>query len=196
MVALPSHGVSVSICEYLALERRSQEKHEFWGGEIYAMAGGTRIHAKIAGNAFGMIFSQLRGRPCTASGSDQRLHIEAAEVITYSDVIVSCPPEQMSSSDEDALADATVIVEVLSPSTASYDRRAKFEAYKLLPSLRHYVLVDQVVVHLELRTRPTANGEWSVSHFHALQDVVQLNAIGCELLLADVYDRVFADQKE
>jgi len=191
MVALPAHCVSISLEEYLQLEHRSLDKHEYWGGHIYAMAGGTPEHADISLNVSGELRAQLRGKPCAARGSDLRIHIEDLDVMTYPDVSVSCPPNQMSRRDQVSLADATVIVEVLSPSTASYDRGAKFEAYKLLPSLRHYVLVDQDVVHVELRTRASAGGEWSVSHFHTLEDVVQLDAINCELRLVDVYDRVF-----
>ncbi len=190
MVALANRQVSFTLAEYLAFENGVREKHEYWNGEICAMAGGTRNHAMIAANVLIRLGTQLHGRPCAAYGSDQRIHIAAADVLTYPDVVVSCPPHASSASDPYSLLDATVIVEVLSRSTAQYDRGAKFETYALLPSLRHYVLIEQDKMCVEVRTREMLGEVWTSESYSAATDKVQLSAIACRLDVSEVYERI------
>ena len=190
MVALANRQVSFTLAEYLAFENGVREKHEYWNGEICAMAGGTRNHAMIAANVLIRLGTQLHGRPCAAYGSDQRIHIAAADVLTYPDVVVSCPPHASSASDPYSLLDATVIVEVLSRSTAQYDHGAKFQAYELLPSLRHYVLTEQDRAEVEVWSRNGPKDDWEAERHDQILDVAPLGAIGCLLKVEEIYERI------
>lgn len=117
--------------EYFAFENDSLTKHEYYWGQIYAMAGASIPHNRIAGSAFAALYSQLRGRPCEPFSSDQRLKTGEDGLITYPDVMVVCPPFRQDETAPNTLLDATVIIEVLSPSTENYDRTAKFDFYRI-----------------------------------------------------------------
>jgi Uma2 family endonuclease len=189
MSALRQRGISYTLEEYLAFENFAEAKHEFANGDIYAMAGATPRHNDIAGNAFTSLKTQLRGRPCVARISDQRLFVEAADLITYPDVVVSYAPGLYSDKDSIALIDATVIIEVLSPSTARYDKGSKFDSYKLLPSLRHYLLIEQNRVEVE-HCFLGEEGEWMTQIFRNLDDEIEVAAIGCHLRVSEIYEDI------
>jgi Uma2 family endonuclease len=127
--------------EYLAFEASSNVKHEFLGGQIYAMAGGTPEHAALAAAAIGLLFSQLRGSGCRAYDADLRVRTRSG-LATYPDVTVICGPTERDATDPQAVTNPALIIEVLSRSTEDYDAGDKFEHYKTLPSLRQYVLVS------------------------------------------------------
>ena len=164
--------------EYIAMEEHSEFKHEYINGSIYAMAGATGRHNDLAGNVFASLHQQLRGKSCKVRGSDQRLKIEATSMYTYPDVLVACPPLRYEGSGEVTLTDATVIIEVLSPSTAEYDRGAKYLHVQRLPSLRHYVLISQDRITVEHRWRGE-DGDWKTEILLALDDIASLGAIHC-----------------
>ncbi len=127
--------------EYLAWERAAPDKHEFLGGEIFAMAGASFAHNKIVGNIVGELRDALRDRPCDVTPSDLRVKIPAVGLYTYPDAVVVCGEPQFEDDKLDTLLNPTVIVEVLSDSTEAYDRGKKFRYYRTIPSLRDYVLV-------------------------------------------------------
>jgi Uma2 family endonuclease len=128
--------------EYLALEASSNVKHEFLGGQIYAMAGGTPEHAALAAAVIGLLFPQLRDRGCRAYDADLRVRTRSG-LATYPDVAVICGPTERDETDHQAVTNPALIIEVLSRSTEEYDAGDKFEHYKTLPSLRQYVLVHR-----------------------------------------------------
>ncbi len=178
--------------EYLQYEENSPTKHEFYQGQIFAMAGTSSDHNRIAGDSFAALSGQLRGQPCEAFIGDQRIKVEATSLQTYPDVLVACPPLAYDPNDKHTLVDATVIIEVLSRSTASYDRNAKFDNYKRLHSLRHYVLIEQKQIEVTHHFLSAA-GDWQGEVFESLDDVVSLNAIECQLELREVYRRINFD---
>ncbi len=189
MSAQRKHQTSYTLEEYLEFENYANSRHEFFRGEIYAMAGTTPRHNIICLNVAASLRGQLRGRPCSAQAMDQRLRVDAADLTTYPDILVVCPPERLSPTDRIALLDATVIIEVLSPSTARYDQTAKFDFYCYLDSLRHYVLVEQNSVEVEHRFK-TENGEWITETFTAWEDEIELSAIDCRLRVSEVYEEI------
>jgi Uma2 family endonuclease len=126
--------------EYLALERQSQERHEYYGGELRLMAGASRKHNIIAGNLFAVLHQQLRSKPCRPFMSDMRVWIASAQRYFYPDIAVICGTEPFV--EEDVATDATVIIEVLSETTEAFDRGEKFESYQRLPS--HSRLCDSL----------------------------------------------------
>src|SRR3954470_21049245 len=142
--------------EYLALEASSNVKHEFLGGQIYAMAGGTPEHAALAAAVIGLLFPQLRGRGCRAYDADLRVRTRSG-LATYPDVTVICGPTERDENDPQAVTNPALIIEVLSRSTEKYDTGDKFEHYKTLSSLRQYVLVSHRDRSLEVWTREHDN---------------------------------------
>jgi Uma2 family endonuclease len=127
--------------EYLALERGANVRHEFFDGEIYAMAGGTREHAAICANLTASLSAQLRGRGCQAHSSDLRVRVLETGLATYPDVTVICRHAEQDPEDRNTVTNPVLLVEVLSPSTAAYDRGEKLGHYRRISSLQEIVLV-------------------------------------------------------
>lgn len=168
--------------EYLAFENESTEKHEFINGEIYAMAGASDAHVTISGNIFAALKAHLRGNPCRSFIADMKLRVEATDAFFYPDVFVTCRDTFPARSD--IKTDATLIVEVLSPSTEAYDRGVKFVHYRHLPSLAEYMLIDIERRSVDLY-RKCADGLW-VLHPYTQGDTVELASINLQLPLNEV----------
>ena len=173
--------------EYWEIEEFSIIKHEFWDGQIYAMAGATPKHNDIAINVASSLHNQLRGKSCVPRASDQR--VKAGTLQTYPDVVVACRPLQYDPNNANTLIDAVIIVEVLSRSTQSTDRNAKFTAYKQLPSLRHYLLISQTPFDVEHHFKDD-NNVWQSESLDVAAAIVRLNAIDCQLSLNEIYEDV------
>jgi Uma2 family endonuclease len=148
-----------SYAEYLEAERVSEIKHEYLCGEVYAMAGGTPEHARLAAAILLVLGAALRGRPCNVYGSDLRVRVEATDLSTYPDIVVICGSLETAESDPNAATNPLLIVEVLSDSTEGYDRGEKFAHYRRIPSLREYLLVSQQSRRIESHFENDA-GEW------------------------------------
>jgi Uma2 family endonuclease len=174
--------------EYLALEREAEYKSEYYKGEVFAFAGASLRHNLIAANVLGIIHSQLRGGPCSAFTGDMRITIPQTQHYAYADVVVVCGPPQLDDDFKDNLLNPAVIVEVLSPSTESYDRGKKFESYQRISSLMEYVLVSQDRPRVEQFLRQP-DGRWLYSETSA-EGTIKLTSIDCELSLSDIYDKV------
>jgi Uma2 family endonuclease len=181
--------------EYLARERLAEFKSEYHDGQIYpmneppqGMAGTSRPHNLIAGNLHGEIRNQFKGRPCEAYFSDIRVRVQATGLYTYPDVIVVCGEPRFVDESLDTLLNPNVIVEVLSPSTESWDRGGKFVHYRRLESLRDYVLVSQDKILVEHFTRQ--GDRWLLTEWSRLEDLLHLESIACEVKLRDIYDKV------
>jgi len=175
--------------EYLARERAAETRSEYYAGEMFAMAGGSRAHNLIAGNLFASLHQQLRRRPCTVYPSDMRVKVSESGLYTYPDVTAVCDPEQFEDARQDTLLNPALVVEVLSPSTESYDRGRKAQNYRTVASLQEYLLITQDAYHVEQFVRQP-DGQWLFSEADGLDAVLPLPSIGCELRLADVYEKV------
>jgi Uma2 family endonuclease len=174
--------------DYLAWERQAETKSEYIAGEIFAMAGASRTHNLILTNTVISIGTSLKGRGCDVYANDMRVEVDPTGLYTYPDVVIVCGQPQFKDANEDTLLNPTVIMEVLSDSTASYDRGEKFEHYGTLPSLTDYLLIAQDRAAIEQRVR--TNRGWQLAFHYGLDAVVPLPSIGCELHLSDVYDRI------
>jgi Uma2 family endonuclease len=184
----------VTAADYLAAERTGKTKHEYVAGQVYAMAGASERHNLVAGNTFASLHAQLRRRSCNVYPSDMRVKTRAMGLYTYPDLSVVCGTPQFEDERRDTLLNPTVIVEVLSPTTENYDRGRKFQHYRTMPSLVEYVLIAQDALHVEHYARQ-ADGRWLLAEADGPDGVIQLAAIGCELALADVYEKVeFEDE--
>jgi Uma2 family endonuclease len=182
-MSILAHQVRYTYAEYVLLEKYSNVKHEFWDGQMYAMAGGTLEHGVISGNAFASLHAQLRAR-CRVVGSDVRI-LTATGLATYPDTTVICGEARHDSQDRLAIINPTLIVEVLSPSTEHYDRGEKFEHYNSLESLRQYVLISHREHSVEVWTRGDDN-RWSSAIVHD-GEVAEL-AIGARLDVRELYE--------
>ena len=173
--------------DYLRLEREAEFRHEYFQGEIRAMAGAGYAHNLICANLTGELYTQLRGKGCSVVGSDQRLQIMSGSAFVYPDLTVVCgKPEFNEDQRPDTLLNPTLLVEVLSPSTSLYDRSDKFMLYRQVPSLRQYLTLDAQAVHAELHTRDEL-GRWVLTETRDLTAVLDLSSIACQVALAEVY---------
>ena len=153
------------------------------------MAGGSPRHAEIGGNAYAALHTQLRGKPCRPFNSDLRLEVLETKATFYPDVSVVCPPLEYSADDAYALTNPVVLIEVLSPSTETFDRGAKWAHYQRIPSLRDYVLISQNVMRVEHYARQPDNS-WLLRVYEQASDAAILESVDCRLLLEEVYERV------
>ena len=172
--------------EYLAWEAGQTERHEFVDGEVFAMAGAEDRHVTVALNLAFALRQHLAGSPCRTYISDMKLNVAAANQYFYPDVLVTCSPLDQASAT--VKSEPKLIVEVLSPSTAAYDRGLKFGYYRALPSLQEYVLVD-----LDARStdcyRKGADGLW-VLHPFAKGEPMLLASVALEMTAAQLFAEV------
>ena len=172
--------------DYLAWEYTQLDRHEFLDGEVFAMAGAEDRHVTVAGNLYIALRHHLSGSSCRTFMSDMRLHIAAANSYFYPDVLVTCSALDLASAM--VKTEPKLIVEVLSPSTAAYDRGLKFSHYRSLASLEEYVLID-----LDTRStdcyRKGADGLW-VLHPFARGEPVSLASVALELSAAQLFAEV------
>jgi Uma2 family endonuclease len=171
--------------EYLIQERQAEVKSEFLDGEVFAMAGGTRRHSLIAFNLGGEIRASLKGKPCQVLNSDMRLKVEATGLYAYPDVQVACGELRFEDDREDTLLNPKIIAEVLSESTAAWDRE-KFWHYRNLESLAEYVLVAQDAWRIEHYVRQP-DGTWRLETIEGEGGVLSLPAIKCKIPLTEIY---------
>ncbi len=171
--------------EYLKLEETSSIKHEYFGGEIFAMSGASRAHNDVAGNLFAAFHAHLRGRPCRAFINDfkVRLQIGGDDVFYYPDVLVACGAY---TTDADHLTDPKLIIEVLSPSTQRIDRREKALNYRAAPSLEEYVLVAQDSPLVMIHRR---DAQWTPLSLRSPDDVVEFRSINLSLTVERIYEK-------
>ncbi len=179
----------LSEAEFLQLERRAECKSEFFDGEMFAMAGGTRVHSLIATNLARELGNRLKTRSCVTYNADLRMKVEATGLLTYPDVSVVCGPQRFLDAEEDTLLNPALLAEVLSDSTEAYDRGRKFAHYRLIPSLRHYLLVSQKEPRLELLSQ-AGGDEWRWREVTGLDGLLPLPALEIDLPLSEVFFQV------
>lgn len=177
-----------SEADYLTAERLGLEKHEYFQGEVTAMAGARLAHNKVQMNAAAALLTRLRGKGCTTLGSDMRVHIPVLSFYTYPDVVVYCGTPSLLDQQFDNLLNPTLLVEVLSSSTRAYDLGEKAVRYRAIPSLKYYLAIDAVRVYALLHSRTERPGEWQLNELTELDAVLALPELGIELPLRDVYE--------
>ena len=197
-MSLPRSHVYHSVEEYLALERESEERHEYLDGQIYQMAGESLEHGRFCTNLSGQFYSQLRGTDCEVfskdtkvrSGPSPKLGRTTRGLYSYPDVLVVCGEPRFHDEYRDVLLNPTIIIEVLSPATEAFDRGGKWARYQTwLPELSDYLLVAQSTPQID-RYQRRADGGWFYSLVNKLEGNLRLDSIDCTLQLADVYDRI------
>ncbi|NEP08509.1 MAG: Uma2 family endonuclease [Okeania sp. SIO2G4] len=179
----------ISTTDYLEGEKMSPIRHEYLGGQIFAMSGGSEEHNRIALNIASILRFHLRGSGCKTFIADMKVKIYMAEnssdIFYYPDVMVTCNPQD---TEKYYKSFPCLIVEVLSPSTQNLDRREKRLNYQSLASLQEYVLVDQIEMKVEVY-RPSEVGYWSRESL-GKEDCLELKSAGLTLTMTDIYDEI------
>ncbi|CAN5571975.1 Uma2 family endonuclease [soil metagenome] len=179
----------VSPEEYLRRERCAEFRNEYVNGEILAMAGGSLPHALVNHNIVAALRSRFRGGPCTTLSSDLKVRIPASNAFVYPDIIVLCEPPQLYEDTTDVLTNPQIIIEILSPSTESYDRGEKFDMYRNVESIREYILVAQKLPHCYRFVR-LPDGSWNLNAFHGLEQSLAFASISVSVPLSEIYEGV------
>ena len=191
-----------TIDQYLAIERKAEERHYYLDGEIYAMAGESGAHGDISVNLVASLANQLKGTPCRARTKDTKVRsgsiLTAGEttrgLFSYPVVVVICGEPEYHDALRDVVLNPKVILEVLSESTEAFDRGEKFTRMQTWnPTLTDYLLVSQDRPQIEHYTRQT-DGSWSYRRTTGLEGSLVMESIQCQLKMADVYDRLVFDE--
>ena len=189
MSALPASDTPMTEADYLAFERESDEKHEFFDGQIRAMTGASEAHNLVVSSTIIALGSQLRGRDCKIYPSDMKVRTPSTRSYVYPDITIVCDAARFDDEYRDILLNPTLIIEVLSPSTEADDRGKKFQRYREIPSLQEYILTAQDNPRVERFARQH-NNLWQLSEARGQDGVLNLRVIGCRLALSDVYEQV------
>jgi Uma2 family endonuclease len=176
--------------EYLAAEQKSQNRHEYIAGQVFAMAGGSKEHNLISGNLYASLRSHVRGTNCTTFMADMKVRIPTnnqADIFYYPDVVVTCNDNEQ---ERYFLDYPCLIIEVLSPETEAIDKREKRLNYQNLASLQEYVLVSQDEIKLEVY-RKNEQGIWTVEILNK-GDNLQLDFVKFTLTMPDIYEDILS----
>ena len=191
MAANPEHPRHFfSLDEYFALEQAGDARYEYWDGDVVCMSGGSRQHGQIASNVLYRLRQRLEGGACRAFTGDVAVKTPSLSPYRYPDVTVACGQLQFENiRGVDALINPVLIVEVLSPSTASHDRENKFTAYKAIPTFKDYILVSQDAPRITHHTQGP-DGTWTSAEATGPESILRLSSISCELPLSEIYEQV------
>ena len=171
------------------MERKAEIRSEYFNGEMFAMSGASREHAKIVANLTAELINQFRGRPCEVYPIDLRTKVSATGLYTYPDIAAVCGEPKFEDEHFDTLINPNLIIEVLSDSTELYDRGKKFAHYRTINSLREYVLVSQTECRIERFTRQD-DGNWLYAENTDPVGSIELTSVTCRLSLSLVYNKV------
>jgi Uma2 family endonuclease len=187
-MGLPAEKRRCTVTQYLQAERQSLEKHEYRDGEVLLMAGGSLHHSLVTANVIVGLGNRLKGKPCRVFESNLRIRVGRKVYYTYPDASVICGTPQIDPSDPDGetVTNPRLLVEVLSPSTAAYDRGEKFDRYREIDSLQEYVIVWQSAPRVETFFRQS-DGTWLLSAATGVDSSARLRSLNIDLPLAEVY---------
>jgi Uma2 family endonuclease len=172
--------------QYVALERESTTKHEFFDGEIYAMAGGSEDHAALSVSVLAALLGAVGDRPCRVNSSDLRIYVEAVGLATFPDGSVICGPlQQHAPSPASTALNPLIVLEVTSDSSEEYDTTGKLEAYKTIPTLREVILVSHRERRITIHRRE-ADGTW-VMRVAIAGARIAVESLGAELVVDTIY---------
>lgn len=187
-MTLPQPKTPFGPDDYLAWEQEQAFRNEYVDGEVFAMSGASDAHATVAGNLFVALHGLLRGTPCKAFMADMKVRVEAANSFFYPDILVTCDPRDRGPEASHVKQHPVLVIEVLSPSTEAYDRGNKFAAYRLLPSLKEYVLVSIEERRIEVFRRDDT-GHWVLYPFAADENLA-LASVDFQCPLAELFEGV------
>lgn len=175
-----------TIKAYLQMERAAEQKHEYYKGEIFGMAGASPKHNVVFKNLYGELVYQLKGNPRQPYGSDLRIHIPENTLFTYPDISIICGDIVNSDEDDDTAIRPLVLIEILSPATREYDRGTKFKLYRDIPSLKEYVMVDSESVNVEI-FNINKDGHWQLDEYSKPDEFFTIRTLGFQMKILEAY---------
>jgi Uma2 family endonuclease len=180
---------NLTVAEYIQHEIDTNQKYEYHDGKIYALAGGSINHGLLCGNIYAEIRNELKKKKsnCKAFTSEVKLNIKAKNNFVYPDTMVVCGDMETSENDKNAVSNPILVVEVLSKSTAEYDRGDKFYFYRQIPTLQEYVLIDQSRYVVEVFYKKENHDLWSILRYKGLEAIIQLQSIGLDISMKELY---------
>ena len=184
----PTASEYMTLDQYIALEQRTGIKHEYHDGMVRAMAGASEAHSTLGENFYYHSRSYFTEHkvPCRALGSERKLFLPKKNRYVYPDMMIVCGPIERAETVKGAILNPTVIVEVLSEGTATYDRHEKFGFYRQIPTLREYLLVSQDKMYVEIYYQHP-NGMWQFLYCREPNDTLQLNGVDLAIKMQDLY---------
>ena len=195
MSAVPKK-VQLTETEYLRIERGAFEKSDFYRGEMFAMAGASRFHCTINTNIVGELHGRLQGTSCRQFANDMRVKNELTGLFNYPDCLIVCEEPKYLDRHEDVLLNPRVIIEIVSPSTESYDRGFKFQSYRRLPSCQEYIMVSQRAPLIERYVRQ-ADDTWLLTIFEGLERVFSFSSVPIQIPMKALYQLIdFTESNE
>jgi Uma2 family endonuclease len=177
----------LSIEDYLKAENASEQKHEYFQGEVFAMAGASPRHNKIFSNLFGRLATKLLGKPCQPYGSDTRVCIPNNTLFTYPDISIFCGNIIPFEKDENTATEPVVIIEILSPGTKGYDRGNKFKLYREIFSLKEYILVDSESTCVEI-FRLNSSRHWELEEYKSIDEEILIATLQFSISMKEIYN--------
>jgi Uma2 family endonuclease len=196
MVAAPQpNPIRMTEAEYLAFEDSTEERHEYSRGRVYAMTGGSYRHSVITLNIGGELRSQLAGKDCTPSSPDLKIYVSKKKTYRYPDASVVCGDPIFVEGRTDVITNPVVLIEVLSPSTASIDAVDKLDDYTRIESLHTYLLVSQDAPKIQRFVRHESS-QWLYTFVTGLDSQIDVPPLDCTLALSEVYLKVRWDETD
>ncbi|HEY5408008.1 MAG TPA: Uma2 family endonuclease [Ginsengibacter sp.] len=186
--AAPKYYPKMSPSEFLEWERKQEYRHEYAGGEIFAMAGASMNHNRISSNIIGRTWNHLQGKDCNIYPGDLRISVKSRSSFFYPDATIICgEPEFDDNNLKDTVKNPAVIFEILSPSTEDYDIGKKLFFYMQIESLQQYIIIDSRNMHIRITTK-MENGTWKFLELTDKDETLFINSVKLEVRLADVYE--------
>jgi Uma2 family endonuclease len=177
----------LTVEEYLQYEEAADQKHEFYRGEIFAMAGAGIRHNIIFSNVFIELGLRLKGKSCRPFGSDLRVHIPQNTLFTYPDITIICGDLSPSYHDENTVTSPAVLIEILSSSTKNYDRGIKFKLYRDIPTLKEYILIDSDSIGIEV-FRINELRHWELEEYKTKSETLTIPSLNISLPLSEIFE--------
>lgn len=178
-----------TIEEYLEFEKTSEEKHEYYQGEIFAMSGSKVPHNTISVNIIAILKQKLKGKSCKPFNSDQRIYIPENSLFTYPDISIICGEIITLNNDDWNILNPSVIIEVLSPGTKDYDRGGKFKLYRDIATLKEFILVDAETVNIEA-FRINESGYWELEEYKKIDATLLVKTVQVNIPVAEIYEGI------
>lgn len=172
--------------EYLAFEEAARDKHEFYYGEVYAIAGGSILHGAICAGAITSFSNRLTGKGCVVLSSDSRVRNSTDTLYTYPDLTIFCGKPEISPQKGQTLSNPILIVEVHSPSTRLHDSNRKVPEFKRIASLQYIVLLDSEAIFVQVQSRQ-ADDSWRVDEYFDLKDEVAFPLWDLSIPVSELY---------
>jgi Uma2 family endonuclease len=191
---LPVYGKTrLTIEEYLEFERESNQKHEYYQGEVFTMSGASDEHALISRNVLVELGYHSKGNKCRPVGDNARLYIPENTLFTYPDISIYCNDvKQMFGDQNDNFTRPSALIEILSKSTEKYDRGIKFELYKTIPSLQEYILIDSESICIDSFRKKSKN-IWISERLKDLSDKLYIQTLNVSVTLSEIYSETGLD---